>query len=207
RAWLNKKSVGRRLFYRAKSGHRPFRVEGLSCATPRAVAYAMSLHRDAARVMIATGQLTHWLERSLGEIRMADAVSAIIGDDYDDDTMLSKIDDKILTRLCRILDPEGPVYSHGKAVMLDGFDYAVAEALLGGDAEAERALEFMLGHALPVDQLPAQWSNARRQEIKARFRGYQGFVRGLVAGSRAAICFAPSASPMPPASYRFCRAA
>ncbi len=112
--------------------------------------------------MIANGHLTHWLERSLGEIRMADAVTAMVGDEYDDDNMLSNIDDKVLSRLSRLLDPEGPVYAHGKAIMLDGFEYAVAEAILSGDAESERAIESMLTHALPVDQLPAQWSNARR---------------------------------------------
>ncbi|HJN61710.1 MAG TPA: hypothetical protein QF630_11775 [Alphaproteobacteria bacterium] len=126
------------------------------------MAYALSLHRDAARGMIANGHLTHWLERSLGEIRMADAVTAMVGDEYDDDNMLSNIDDKVLSRLSRLLDPEGPVYAHGKAIMLDGFEYAVAEAILSGDAESERAIESMLTHALPVDQLPAQWSNARR---------------------------------------------
>jgi len=114
------------------------------------------------RGMIANGHLTHWLERSLGEIRMADAVTAMVGDEYDDDNMLSNIDDKVLPRLSRLLDPEGPVYAHGKAIMLDGFEYAVAEAILSGDAESERAIESMLTHALPVDQLPAQWSNARR---------------------------------------------
>ena len=52
RAWLNRRSVGRRPFSRTKSGNRPFRIEGFSCTMPRAVAYALSRHGDAARLVV-----------------------------------------------------------------------------------------------------------------------------------------------------------
>ena len=188
RAWLNRRSVGRRPFYRAKSGSRSFRIEGLSCTTPRAVAYALSRHGDAARTQVAEGDLTRWLERSLGELRMADAVRRIVGDDDEEDHARPKIDDKTISRLCRILDPEGPVYYDGAAVMLDGINHAVAEAILTGDVAAEKALETMLAHALPIERLPAVWSQARQQEIKAQFRAYQGFVRGSAAGTGIERC-------------------
>ena len=188
RAWLNRRSVGRRPFSRAKSGSRSFRIEGLSCATPRAVAYALSRHFDAASTQVAAGDLTRWLERSLGELRMADAVRRIVGDGDQEEIARPNIDDKTISRLCRILDPHGPVYYDDAAVMLDGFSHAVAEAMLTGDVAAENALESMLAHALSIERLPEDWSQARQQEIKVQIRTYQGFVRGSVTGTGIERC-------------------
>ena len=188
RAWLNRRSVGRRPFSRTKSGNRPFRIEGFSCTMPRAVAYALSRHGDAARQQLAGGHLTRWLERSLGELRMADAVSRIVGDGDEEQNSRPKIDDKVVSRVCRILDPDGPVYFDGAAVMLDGFNHATAEAILSGDVALEKALESMLAQALPIEQLPEEWSQARCQEIKVQFRNYQGFVRGSAPGTGIERC-------------------
>jgi hypothetical protein len=182
RAWLNKRSVGRRPFSRVRRDIRPLKVEGLSCSTPRAAAYALSRHPEAARTIAADGNLTRWLERSVGEIRMADQVAKIAGDGGDDDRVRSKVDDIAISRLCRIMDPEGPVYLRGAAVMLDGFGDAIAEAILSGDREAEKPLEEMLAHGLPIEALPDTWSTVRIHETKVEFRGYQGFVRGSARG-------------------------
>jgi hypothetical protein len=80
------------------------------------------------------------------------------------------------------------VYHAGAAVMLDGFNYAVAEALLTGDVAAQNSFESMLSHALPIEQLPEDWSQARRQEIKVQFRTYQSFVRNSVKGTEIERC-------------------
>ena len=188
RAWLNNKSIGRRPFQHSKSAIRPFKIEGLSCSTPRAVAFALSRHGNAARNYLADGHLTRWLERSLGNIPLADAVSAMIGDGSEDDAARVKIDDKSIARLCRILDPEGPVYFHGVAVMLDGFGYAIAEAILSGDGASEKKLESMLANAFPIEQLGPELSRARRQQIEAQFRNYQDFARGTAMGTGIERC-------------------
>lgn len=115
RAWLNHKSVGRRPFQPVKSAVRPFKVEDLSCSLPRAAAYALSCHANSARNNLANGELTRWLERSLGNIHLADVVGAIVGDGMDDDISRPKINEKVVSRICRMLDPGAPVYFHGAA--------------------------------------------------------------------------------------------
>ena len=152
------------------------------------MAYALSRHGDAARAQLADGNLSRWLERSLGELRMADAVSRIVGDDDEEKNSHPKIDDRIVSRVCRILDPDGPVYFDGAAVMLDGFNHATAEAILSGDVALEKALETMLAHALPIEQVPEGGSQARCQEIKVQFRSYQGFIRGSAQGTGIERC-------------------
>ena len=188
RAWLNNKTIGRRPFQHSKSAIRPFKIEGLSCGSPRAVAFALSRHGNAARSYLADGHLTRWLERSLGNIHLADAVGAMIGDGSEDEAARVKIDDKTIARLCRILDPEGPVYFHGVAVMLDGFGYAIAEAILSGDGATEKILESMLANAFPIERLGPELSRARRQQIEAQFRNYQGFARGTAMGTGIERC-------------------
>ncbi len=188
RAWLNRKSIGRRPFQHSKSAIRPFEIAGLACNSPRAVAFALSRQGSAARGYLADGHLTRWLERSLGNIHLADAVSKLIGDGSEEETTRAKIDDRSVARLCRVLDPDGPVYFHGVAVMLDGFASAVAEAILSDDGAREKILESMLANALPIERLPEGLSSARRQQIEIQFRSYQGFARGSTMGTGIERC-------------------
>jgi hypothetical protein len=188
RAWLNHKSIGRRPFQHIKSAVRPFKIEGMSCSTPRAAAFALSRHVTAARGYLAYGHLTRWLERSLGNIHLADAVAGMVGDGSEDDTARPTIDDKTVARVCRVLDPDGPVYFDDAAIMLDGFGYALAEAIMTEDGGTEKKLESMLASALPIERLPEAYSRARRQQIERQFRGYQGFARGAAMGTGIERC-------------------
>lgn len=107
-----------------------FLFAGHAHVTPRTLAYAFSRNvTDAARV-IKEGQLDPWLRRSLSAASLADEVGRTVDTTRMHASESRGSDEMLVSRVCMLLDPKGPIRYKGYAFVIDAFGTALAVELL-----------------------------------------------------------------------------
>ncbi len=108
----------------------PFEFEGRHHVTPRTLARDMSRHREKGIETMKSEALQTWLRRSLDDAPRADGIHAAL-----DLAALHRdepqgTDEYLLSKICMILDPRGPIRYKGFSFMPDGFGPAMAVEIL-----------------------------------------------------------------------------
>ncbi|MDP7666674.1 MAG: serine/threonine-protein kinase [Rhodospirillales bacterium] len=129
--------------------------DGREHFTPRTLAHAFGQNTTEALPVVKEGRLDHWIRRSMGNGKLADLVSEAIKDIQGPDPSAPCDDDLLITKICSLLDPLGPVRYRGFAFMPDGFGPALALEILRR-GEAQIPIEAVLR------DIPALWFAAQR---------------------------------------------
>jgi hypothetical protein len=120
--WLSGRRLSPRQPQVPRKASRPFDFSGTLYWHCRGLARAFARNTAAAVPLIDSGELDRWLRRSLGDE----------------------------SRACLALDPAGPIRYKQKAVMVDGFGAALADAFVRNEGYQA------LGEAISA-QLPSFW--------------------------------------------------
>src|SRR3954466_10386985 len=115
-------------------------------------------HPAAAVPLVENGELDRWLRRSLGDDVRAEAIASAV-ESAGVAGRGANFEDRLISRVCLALDPSGPIRYKQKAVMVDGFGAALADAFVRNEGYQA------LGEAISA-QLPSFWVNMQ-PEFKA----------------------------------------
>lgn len=158
--WVSGRRLSPKQPHVPRKGVRPFEFQGVACWHSRGLARALARAPGAAAQFVDSGELDRWLRRSLGDEARADAVQSAVSSA----TAAGKagsFEDRLMGRVCLALDPPAPIRYKQRAVMVDAFGHAIAEAVaLSQSPQA-------LGEAIAA-QLPIFWVNVQL-EAKAEF--------------------------------------
>ncbi len=162
--WLAGRRLSPRQAQAPKRGSRPFPFKGQELWTARTVAAAMAARTGDANEVIETGDLVHWIRRSLDDEllvnKVEDAVSSARAGRG------GPIEERRVARVVMALDPPAPVRYRGKAVMPAGLGAVLGEVVARGGTAQEYA-EIIAG------QLPMSWVNSQ-PEFRADFVALTG---------------------------------
>ncbi len=127
---------------------------GVSYMTARTLAHAFSQNVPEAAKTIKGGHLDDWLRRQLSDAKTADAVaeSIKVAKVHGRDPLGS--DDFLVSKICILLDTDGPIRYKGISYMLEGFGPCLAVEMLRR-GEAQVPVESVL-RGLPEIWLAAQ---------------------------------------------------
>lgn len=134
--WLagaRRSSVQRRASPKADNG---LLFNGREYFSPRMLAHVFSQSPVDAAPIVRDGRLESWLRRQLMNAELADKVQAAveIARAHQQNAMGS--DDYLVTKVCILLDPEGPIRYKGFSFMPEGFGPALAiEVLRHGETQ------------------------------------------------------------------------
>ncbi len=153
RAWLLNPRAGTPSLVRARDSTRPYVFQGHSVTQPPIIARLYSRHVDTARQDIQRGLLTRWLRANHSRGELADAIEKLVGRPDELARTPRTIDEELVSRICCLLDPTGPVSYRGVSIMADGFVGALAQAALADDAAALKTVVDMIDLNLPLTAL------------------------------------------------------
>ncbi|MGP1395681.1 MAG: serine/threonine protein kinase [Inquilinaceae bacterium] len=177
---------------------RAMRIEGVECWTARQLSYRLAQAPAIADTILDDGSLDVWLRRSLQDDAMADQVTHAVRTAGAGSG--GSFTERRLSRVLMALDPPAPIRYRGRAVMLEGLNGALAEAVINGGSGQDIA-EIISG------QLPMFWINVQYvgktefvplAKTADRLRGYldkrspgSGIERCLYEGNPLLPCLSP----------------
>jgi hypothetical protein len=126
----------------------------------RSVAYGMARHPDVGVHLLRTGQVDHWLRRSLGDGGLAAALDDVVRLRADPSAEDVTADAMLVTRAVAMLDPYAPLCWRGLALWPDGIGPALAES---------RAATPIAGHIAEIisTEAVATWATLRPDRCDA----------------------------------------
>ncbi len=128
--WLAGRRLSPLLAKPEKRAQRPFRFGNTEVFSRRDLAYILSESWEQAAGPVMDGQVEVWLRRSLDEKTMAEAVANLVraaafptanAEDASTDVVVSKV--------CMLLDPQGPIRYRGLRAFPDSLGLAMAVAV------------------------------------------------------------------------------
>lgn len=177
RAWLLNPRAGAPSVVRPRDGTRPYSFQSHSATQPRVIARLFAHHVDAARQDIQKGHLSRWLRSSLGQNDLADAIEKLVGRPDELARAPRTIDEELISRICCLLDPTGPVSYRGAAIMADGFVGALSQAALADDGDALKTIVGMINLNLPLTALRSPIVPEAQPEAEAWHNRLRGMIR------------------------------
>lgn len=114
---------------------RPFEFGGEQILDARSLAFSLATKwQDGARALRSPALLS-WFDRALGDQALTDRVTELVGAD----PLAGEVDgDLMLSRVLTAIDPQGPLWWRGVAMMPDGLGAMLAEAHAAPTPNAER---------------------------------------------------------------------
>ena len=158
--WLSGRRLSPKQPQVPRKAVRPFELQGGEAWHARGLARLMVRAPGMAAQQIDSGEIDRWLRRSLGDDVRAEAVQSAVTSAISAGKGGS-FEDRLVARVCLALDPPAPVRYKQRAVTVDGFGHAIAEAFALGQSPQ------VLGEAIAA-QLPMFWVNVQI-EAKAEF--------------------------------------
>lgn len=116
---------------------RPLKIGKKEVMFDRLAAQELGGMGDAAREFIKGEGLVNWVRNSLNDRERAEQIGAMIAETEADNVAAEEL---LVSRVCKCLDPEGPIRFHGQAVYRDGFGAVVAMAMNIGDTSTQTVL-------------------------------------------------------------------
>lgn len=122
---------------------RPYDLGGEQVLDARSLAFSLATRWQEGTKAVRSPALLAWFERALGDRGLTDRVTALVtGDPMD-----GEVDgDLMLSRMLTAIDPQGPLWWRGIAMMPDGLGAILAEAWAAPvpDAKRQRDLADMI---------------------------------------------------------------
>lgn len=110
---------------------RPVKFKDREYRNTRLLAHAHGKHWKDAATQLKSKEFDTWMHRGLSDADLVEELEGLIASSSGGDGEAS--DAKLVTRVCALLDPEGPLEYKGMTVMPDGMGYALAAAVESGD--------------------------------------------------------------------------
>ena len=175
----------------------PFR--GTEWRVPRLLASELAQHRREALIAMREPAMELWLRHALGDVVMADeARRAVTAHQESPGDALA--DDLLVARVCRALDPQGPLRFRDLAVMEDGLAPVLAQAVASGDRPRLKTLSDLISGPLLVESTPV--AGAAASLAKPFTLALQSWARDVSLGAGLERCLyemcpqAPCYSPL-----------
>jgi len=112
---------------------RPVKFRGREYRNTRMLAQAYGAHWKEAAKQLRSKEFDTWLHRGLSDADLVEVIEDIITSSAGSEGDAG--DAKLVTRLCSVLDSEGPLKYKGLTVMPDGVGYALSAAVENGDKD------------------------------------------------------------------------
>ncbi len=148
-SWLEGRQLSPKQPFLPTKGARPFNFNGKDYWNCKALARAFSENFEAAREVLNSQRLVHWIERSIGDEKLSQAIASTIkasgasGDQAVGDGRL----DRMVSRIISTLDPMGPL--RFRNISLDVEYLPQVLALRFEDPEFLTLFANMVGYRLP----------------------------------------------------------
>jgi len=186
---------------------RPVKFRDKDYRNTRTLAQAYGVYWKQAASQMKTKAFDTWLQRGLSDTELVEDLTDLIAASAggEDDASASKL----VTRVCALLDPEGPLRYKGLSAMPDGLGYALSHAFEQDDKDTVGLVTEVIHKGLASDWFELKIAKGRSDltlESKT-FKRLQQFVRqsGPGYGVERVLYelnpFLPCRSPMLKSSY------
>lgn len=122
---------------RPKKAKTPLMFAGMPITHKRLLARAIALNWDAAGKIAREGQIEVWLRHSLEDKETAERIGGAVRDATADELGTGMDDDVLISRICLLLDPAGPIRYRDFVAMPDGFGTTLEQNPSLGQSYAE----------------------------------------------------------------------
>ncbi len=151
---------------------RPFSIGGRECWGFRDAADAMGHDWRAASRIILDESFMKWAKRGLGDADLALALGKALDDARRDAGPNGAAADRLVTQVCAVLDPTGPMRYKGVVAAPDGLGPLLAEAIRTDDREAGQRICEVLAKGLPIERLVGP-NGSENAEIAVKIRPFR----------------------------------
>ncbi len=136
-AWINGRKQSPMQRQGQKKASSPYSFDKHAHVSPRTLAYAFAAnHEEAFRTLKSDENFESWLRRSLEDEEMADIYKALMDHAVSMAGAPTAEPDVVISRICMLLDPDGPIRYRGYAFMPDALGSAIAvEMMLNNDSQ------------------------------------------------------------------------
>lgn len=202
--WLDGRHVTIAEDRRVNKPKRVFSFAGTDYQNPVAIAEAFNRNWSEALSAIQSGRLEKWMASDRDRLVATDTIIGLRERNASGSQKLTS--DALVSRVCMMLDPEGPIRFKGIAVSIDAFGPLLAYAYIEGRRDIAENIAAMLDQRLPAAWI-ASLSDRRKemagatsyfirlhQYIKNPKLGY-GLERCLYDMNRSLRCLHPRINP------------
>jgi hypothetical protein len=168
--WLLGEHVSGVVVPRLLNPIKPFPFQEREYQSTRAVAEAFNRQWNDAAAEIQTGRLEKWLASSRERLAMAESVTALRETWAGGGSKMGT--DELISRICNLLDVDGPICYKGMSVSIDGIGPLLAQAYLEGREDQAQKIGAMIGMGLPM-----VWISADNERRKAMASSTAKFTR------------------------------
>jgi hypothetical protein len=156
---------------------RPVKFRGREYRNTRMLAHAYGIHWKEAAKQLRSKEFDTWLHRGLSDADLVEVIEDIVTGSAGSDGDAG--DAKLVTRVCSVLDSEGPLKYKGLTVMPDGMGYALSSAVEGGNKDTINLVTELIQKGIASDWFQQKITLGRSDltlESKT-FKTLQQFVR------------------------------
>lgn len=123
--WVSGRRMTPGQMTRSRKAKQPFEFAGKKFTQKRSLARAIGANWDAALKIAREGVIEVWLRHSLEDKDTAERIGSAVRDATADEVNKGMDDNILLSRICMLLDPTGPIRFRNFIAMPDGFGTVV----------------------------------------------------------------------------------
>jgi hypothetical protein len=168
--WLLGEHVSGVVVPRLLNPIKPFPFQEREYQSTRAVAEAFNRYWNDAAAEIQTGRLEKWLASSRERLAMAESVTILRETWAGGGSKMGT--DELISRICTLLDVDGPIRYKGMSVSIDGIGPLLAQAYMEGREDQAQKIGSLIGMGLPM-----AWISADNERRKAMASSTAKFTR------------------------------
>lgn len=129
-AWVDGRRLSPKQSPKRKMAARPITYNDKKFFYPSHLAMEIAANPNRISEIIEGKELLQWIERSLSDTNMADAIEEALRFCSGGARSSHPMFHRMITRICTILDPTAPIRYKGLSVMPDGIGYALTDAFM-----------------------------------------------------------------------------
>ncbi len=158
---------------------RPYTIGERECWGFRELAHAFGRDWRAAAGIVLDESFLKWAKRGLGDADLAGELGNTIADARRAAGPQGSAEARLVTRVCGVLDPTGPIRYKGVVAAPDGLGPLLAEAVRAGDRDGGQRICELIAKGLPVERMiAAEGGENAEVAVKVRpFRQIQQLLR------------------------------
>lgn len=155
---------------------RPVTFRDRDYRNTRMLAHAYGIHWKEAAEQLHSKAFETWLNRGLSDADLVETLEGVIAASAGGDDVANA---KLVTRVCSVMDPEGPLKYKGLTVMPDGMGYALSAAVEGGDKDTINLVTELVQKGIASDWFEQKIALGRSDLVleSKTFKKLQQFVR------------------------------
>ncbi len=170
RQWLSDQPVSTAAARRLNKSKRAFSFAEREFYNPIAIAVAFNRNWSEAVAEIQSGRLEKWLATGINHQAAAETVIGLRQSNASGVNTVTS--DALVSRVCMVLDPKGPIRFKGMAVSIDAIGVLLAYAFIEGHQDTADNIATILGQGLP-----AAWISAFSDRRKDMASDLSNFIR------------------------------